>query len=171
MRPYKLFLYVLLAVLTFGVMGTLLAWSLTQKDVLLAVSASLGAVYLVYFIGLLYLNNKTGWKDEKTVRGRIAGTETMLLHLYYSDEAKRRLVAAAYHPYDPEIFIKILKQNGSNPDMDMFDDVYIGYAIIKPKELKAARNKTVVLAEDVLAALKTAPGLEEFIGGNTFVCE
>lgn len=172
MRKYKFALYILFAALTAGVMGVLLVWNLTGNDLYLYLSGGLAAVLLAFFVAMLILNHKTGWRDEKTVRGRILGDAPLLLELYFYDadgKKKPRIVAAAYDCSDAELFLDIMKKQGENADMGIFDDAYIGYITIKPALLSTARKKKIVLTEETYAALKKAAGLQEFFKTNTFL--
>lgn len=172
MRTYKLVLYILFAALSLGVMGLLSVWTFTERPFFLYLSGGLAAVFVVFFIGILILNHKTGWHDEKTVRGRILGDAPLLLELYFAEQKTGkapRLVAAAYDCSDAELFLEIMKKQGENADMGIFDDAYIGYITAKPALFSAARKKKVVLAEETYAALKETAELKEFLEKNTFL--
>lgn len=171
MRKYKVVLYAAFGILAIAVMAVLLLWTFTRRDLFLFLSAAMAGVLLLFFLGLLLLNKKTGWRDEKTVRGRILGDAPLIVQLYFPETESGktgRLVAAAYDHQNGAMFLDILKKQGEDADMGIFDDVYIGYLLVKPQQLSAMKKKQIVLSRETHDALRTSAP-EEFFQSNKFL--
>ena len=168
MSKKKIFLYIVLAVLTAVTMGTLFAWSFTQYNLLLYIFFGLAAVFLAYFILLSHINSRTGWKDEKTLRGRLNSDEQFLVHLYpYKGE---RYILALYETEDGDAFRAWVRQITSDEvNADAFDREYIGFVKFTADDLQNVKNKCIVAEEDTLSALREMEALGGFFENNTFL--
>ena len=146
MSTAKKIMYILLAVLASAVMSLLAVWGFTENKVVLIVGGCLAAVFLVYFLALLFWNKKTGWMDEKTPRRRALSSERLLLDVY---PKKNGIAADIYLPAHAEDTVaaiaRITQNEGTNADMGAVSAVYIGSAVIKEKDAETLGNKILAV--------------------------
>ncbi len=158
MSTAKKIMYVVLGVLASAVMVALILWGIWQDLTFLIISASLAAVFLVYFFALLYINYRTGWSDEKTARRRVLSDERLLLDVY---PHKRGIAADVYLASDAKntvaMIARIAQNKGSDADMGALSAVYVGYAVIRTEDVATIRNKVLAVGSraEELPALET----------------
>ncbi len=158
-RPtkFKIFLYSALGFLALGVLSTLFAWTLVRSKELLIASLTLFGVFAVYFIFLVLLSRKTGWRDEKTLPRRIASQEKFLLDGYFGKKHGREtFFLDAYPDGERELFIRRLKgeNEGFDSDMGALGALCIGSVALPLEELFALRGKCIALQKEVAARLR-----------------
>lgn len=166
MSIHKKIMYVVLGLLAAAVMATLTAWSFVRDDAILIAAGSLAGVFMAYFLTLIFLNQKTGWSDEKTPHFRALSGERLLLVVY---PHRRGMAADIYLPENAEKTVqaiaRISENRGSDADMGAVSEVYVGSAVIRKKEIERLSGKLIAVDKEAqgMAALEFLRGKKNTI--------
>ena len=165
MSKLKAFLYIVLALLTGAVLGTLITWNIVKNDTLLFVSLGLAALYIAYFVFLFIFNKKTGWQDEKTPLARLRKGEPLLASLY--PYRGKKYVLCIYKADNVNRFLEWVKSGDEDnlPDGCEFE----GWCTVKPSQLAEIEKQTFAIPQESLDTLKADAKLARFFKKNTVI--
>lgn len=167
MRNHKKILYIGLAVLSALILLTIVIWTITRDETYFVLMGILAVLFLAYFILLIAMNARSGWRDENTAYARTRTKENLLLHVY--PYKRNSYIIAAYEPYDEKTFAQWLEAHFEEEDADMWpvDCVYIGWTKMKRHELATLENKSIVFPEETEAELRADEKIAPLFKKNT----
>lgn len=178
MKKLGILFFILLAVLTFAVLGCLTAWLWTKNDVLLYVTVGLFPVYLFHLVFGLMHGNKKAKRDAAEERSFRLLSERDDAVVYVTYLGGKRGVL---HPsrtkkdyltefYDEQVDLSLLKRHlwfdlPEEREKELQTHM-IGGAKVPYPRLAELKNRRILVQIAFFDAAKDAPAFEQFFRDN-----